>query len=84
MHSTKHLRDGDLDGRADSNEGQIDSTCFRTIQIMGSGIRKNSEVGGKSCQTCGLQMSYDICYEPPTFIFKLDEALVSYAKLDCL
>jgi hypothetical protein len=42
---------------------------------MGSGIRKNSEIGGNGGKTCGIQMSYDICYQPPTFIFKLDEAL---------
>jgi uncharacterized protein YukE len=43
---------------------------------LGSGIRKNSEVGGNGCQTYGTQMSYDICYHPPTLIFKLDRALV--------
>jgi hypothetical protein len=56
--------------------GTIQENAFVQRRFLGSGIRKNSEVGRNGSQTCGIQMSYDICYQPPTFIFKLDEALV--------
>jgi hypothetical protein len=45
---------------------------------LGSGIRKNSEAGGSGCQTYGIQMSYDIRYQPPTLIFQLNKALAMF------